>query len=286
MPRYITILITALAPTIWGTTYLVTSEWLPEGYPITVAMLRALPAGLLLLMYVRALPKVHDLKKIFILGGINISLFWICLFIAAYELPGGIAATLGATQPLMVLLFTGLYGGHRLTTRSLSVAIFGAVGVGLLVLKSGSALTVTGTVAALLGAASMATGTILSARWRGDTPLLAFTAWQLTAGGILLLPLALMLEPALPNLNYTNIAGIMWLSLAGALVAFIFWFHGIAKIAPFEISMLTLLSPVTAILLGWSILGQELNAAQTIGALIIITSIVQSSSEGKKHEHT
>ncbi|MEH6360064.1 MAG: EamA family transporter, partial [Amylibacter sp.] len=51
------ILLTALAPAIWGSTYLVTTEFLPAGFPLTVAMLRALPAGLLLLLLVRQLPK-------------------------------------------------------------------------------------------------------------------------------------------------------------------------------------------------------------------------------------
>ena len=49
-------LLTAAAPTIWGTTYIVTTEMLPAGYPLTVSLLRALPAGLLLLALVRKLP--------------------------------------------------------------------------------------------------------------------------------------------------------------------------------------------------------------------------------------
>lgn len=52
------ILLTAIAPAIWGSTYLVTTEFLPAGYPVTVAMLRALPAGLLLLLVVRQMPTV------------------------------------------------------------------------------------------------------------------------------------------------------------------------------------------------------------------------------------
>lgn len=50
------IALTALAPAIWGSTYIVTTGLLPQGYPLTVAMLRALPAGLLLLAIVRQLP--------------------------------------------------------------------------------------------------------------------------------------------------------------------------------------------------------------------------------------
>ena len=46
MPRLFDILLTALAPAIWGSTYLVTTQWLPDGYPVTLALLRALPAAL------------------------------------------------------------------------------------------------------------------------------------------------------------------------------------------------------------------------------------------------
>src|SRR5690606_11104627 len=51
------LLLTAIAPAIWGSTYLVTTELLPQGVPVTVALLRALPAGLLLLLLLRRLPR-------------------------------------------------------------------------------------------------------------------------------------------------------------------------------------------------------------------------------------
>ena len=49
MTRAGDLLLTALAPVVWGSTYYVTTEWLPAGVPMTLAMWRALPAGLLLL---------------------------------------------------------------------------------------------------------------------------------------------------------------------------------------------------------------------------------------------
>ncbi len=48
---------TALAPLIWGSTYIVTTTFLQGFTPLTVALLRALPAGLLLMLLVRELPK-------------------------------------------------------------------------------------------------------------------------------------------------------------------------------------------------------------------------------------
>ena len=106
MTRLSIILTTALAPLIWGSTYLVTTEFLPPQRPFTAALLRVLPAGILLLAYTRERPERHDWGKILLLGVLNIGLIQAMLFIAAYRLPGGLAAVLSSTQTLMVLLFT------------------------------------------------------------------------------------------------------------------------------------------------------------------------------------
>lgn len=89
----------ALAPAAWGTTYLVTTELLPEGRPLLLAALRALPAGLLLLLIGRKLPKGRWWGRAAVLGMLNIGLFFPLTFVGAYRLPGGVAATIGAIQP-------------------------------------------------------------------------------------------------------------------------------------------------------------------------------------------
>lgn len=57
MNRTATVLLTALAPVSWGTTYAVTSEFLPADRPLFTGMMRALPAGLVLLALARVLPR-------------------------------------------------------------------------------------------------------------------------------------------------------------------------------------------------------------------------------------
>lgn len=94
----------ALAPVAWGTTYLVATELLPDGRPMLAAALRALPAGLVLLAVFRWLPEGRWWQRAFVLGTLNIGLFFALLFVAAYRLPGGVAATVGAVQSLMVSL--------------------------------------------------------------------------------------------------------------------------------------------------------------------------------------
>ena len=274
MKHYFDYYLTMLAPITWGTTYLVTTEYLPAGYPITMAMLRALPAGLLILALYRKRPYGNQWLKIFALGGLNFTVFWICLFISAYRLPGGIAAILTATQPLIVIGLSVPILQGALSPRAIGAACAGLLGVSLLVLQSSITLDFIGISAALLAAASMALGTVLSKKWRGNESLIVFTGWQLTAGGILLLPVTLLFEPNFPVLTAQNIAGITWLSLVGALLTYLLWFNGIEKLDPATTSILGFLSPVTAIVLGWSVLGQDLNPVQLLGIVIIALSVI------------
>ncbi|MEM8689004.1 MAG: EamA family transporter [Pseudomonadota bacterium] len=273
MIRSTDLLLTALAPAIWGTTYFVTTEYLPAGYPITVALLRALPAGLLLLVLVRQLPTGIWWGRALILGALNFSLFWSMLFVAAYRLPGGVAATVGAVQPLLVIFLAHLVLKSSVHALSIVAAGTGLGGVGLLVLGPAASLDPVGVAAGLGGAASMAAGTVLSRKWRPPVSLLTFTAWQLTAGGVLLLPLAVWAEPPLPDLSAENLLGLTYLGLVGAASTYLLWFRGVSRLEPALVSTLGFLSPVTALLLGWWALDQRLGGLQMAGVLIVLFSV-------------
>lgn len=273
MSRNSDLLLTAIAPAIWGSTYIVTTEFLPAGYPLTVAMLRALPAGLLLLLLVRQLPQGIWWARVLVLGALNFSVFWWLLFVAAYRLPGGVAATVGAIQPLIVILLARALLGSPIRPLAIIAAVAGMAGVALLILTPNAALDPIGIAAGLAGAVSMAAGTVLSRRWQPPVTPLTFTAWQLTAGGLLLLPIALLQEPSLPSLTTANLLGLAWLGLVGAALTYILWFRGIAKLEPSVVSPLGFLSPMTAVILGWSVLGQSLSAAQILGMIVVLGSV-------------
>jgi probable blue pigment (indigoidine) exporter len=125
----------------------------------------------------------------------------------------------------------------------------------------GAALDTLGILAALAGAVSMACGTVLSRRWQPPVSPLTFTAWQLTAGGLLLLPFALSLAPPPPELSRTAALGLAYLGLIGAAGTYLLWFRGIARLGPGAVAPLGLLSPVVAVGLGWLLLGEGLNAS-------------------------
>lgn len=273
MTRTTDLLFTTLAPAVWGSTYLVTTEFLPKGYPITLAAFRALPAGLLLLTLTQCLPPRRWLGRVFVLGALNFAVFWTLLFVAAYHLPGGMAATLMSLQALMVIGMARGWLGTPVRPLAVAAAITGVFGVGLLLLGPRATLDASGIAAALGGASAMAAGTVLSRKWQPPVAALSFTAWQLTAGGLILLPFAILFEPRLPTLTMTNIGGLIWLSLIGAAVTYWIWFRGIARIEPGTISMLGMMSPVTAVILGWIWLEQALSPLQLLGGAVVLISV-------------
>lgn len=273
MSRPLDLFLAALAPMIWGSTYIVTTQLLPDGYPMTAAVLRALPAGLLLLLLTRQLPHGVWLARSIVLGALNFSIFWWLLFVAAYQLPGGVAATVGAIQPLIVLYLSKWLLGQSTPPAAVIAGIAGLLGVALLVLSPGAALDGLGVLAALGGAISMAFGTVLTRKWQPPVPALTFTSWQLTAGGVLLLPVALLAEPALPPLDLSAVFGFLYLSLIGGAVTYFFWFRGIARLGPAAVAPLGFLSPIAATLLGLVVVGETLSLFQASGMVLVLAGV-------------
>ena len=267
------ILITAIAPASWGMTYLVTTELLPDGRPLLAGALRALPAGIALALIGRARPHRSWWWRAAVLGVLNIGAFFALLFVAAYRLPGGVAATLGSVQPLIAAALAAVLLGERLRRNVLVAGMLGVAGVSLLVLRATAQLDAIGVLAGLAATISMATGVVLTKRWGRPVPLPAFTSWQLLAGGLLLMPLSLVVEGAPPALSAANVAGFAWLASGGGAIAYMLWFRGVARVPVGQVSLLGIMSPLVATFAGWVALDQTLTNAQLVGVALALSAM-------------
>ncbi|KSH14910.1 EamA family transporter [Pseudomonas aeruginosa] len=267
------IVLTALAPAIWGSTYIVASEILPPDRPFTAALIRALPAGLLLLLFTGRMPKRRDWWRLLVLSALNIGIFQALLFVAAYRLPGGLAAVLGAIQPLLVMVLAWTVDGRSPARATLWAAVAGVLGMAVLLVSPQTVFEPVGIIAALAGAACMASGVWLTRRWQLDMPVLALTGWQLLLGGLMLAPVAWLADAPLPALTFSQWSGYVYLCLAGALLAYALWFRGIARLPTVAVASLGLLSPLTAVVLGWALLSQSLTGLAFIGLLTVLASV-------------
>jgi probable blue pigment (indigoidine) exporter len=155
-----------------------------------------------------------------------------------------------------------------------AAAGLGVLGMALMLLAPTSRWDLWGVMAATLSAASMAGGTFLARRWSIGLAPLPLTGWQLLLGGLMLLPASLLLEGPwqLPRLSQGLATA--YLSLAGALLAYVLWFRGSLRLPAVGVASLGLLSPLTAAVLGWAVLGQNLGPLGWLGFGLALGSVV------------
>ncbi|WP_295118812.1 EamA family transporter [uncultured Leifsonia sp.] len=263
--------ITAIAPVAWGSTYVVTRAVLPDA-PLWGAVLRALPAGLLLLAVARRRPRGVWWWRALLLGALNAGGFFVLVYAVAQLLPSGIASTVMATSPLALMGFGWMLLGQRPRALSLIGALAGVGGVAVMLTGGDAAVDPLGLAAAVAAMLLSAVGYVLATRW-GDVDVLSSTAWQLVAGGLLVVPFAILIEGAPPVLAPAAIAGFAYVSLVATASAYLAWFAGMRRLGPGAVGLIGLLNPVTGVALGALVAGEALTARQLVGLAVVLAGI-------------
>lgn len=272
-------LVTAIAPIAWGSTYYVTHEFLPVEYPLYGSVIRALPAGLLLLALSRTMPRGAWWWRSSVLGVLNVGAFFALIYVAAQLLPTSIAATVTATSPLAMMLFAWALVGERPRSVMVGAALLGVVGVCLMVLTGPARLDALGLAASIAAVTMSAAGYVLTKRWTAEPDsahvnVLTSTAWQLVAGGLVLLPVAVAVEGAPPVLDARTVPAYAYLTLVATALAFTAWFTGMRHLSAGTVGIIGLLNPVTGVLLGVVVAGELLSGQQVIGIALVLVSVL------------
>ena len=279
--RLTDVLITAVAPVAWGSTYVVTESLLPPDRPLFAATVRALPVGLLLLAFRHRLPRGEWWWKAAVLGVCNIALFFPLIFLAAYHLPGGLAATLQATSPLAVMGIAWAVIGERATVVRLAAAVVGLVGVALLVLRSPGGVDTLGLVGAFGSVLVSALGFVLIKRWQAPVDMLTLVSWQLVVGGLVLLPVGLVVEGAPPALDPQAVLGFLWIGGVGTGLAYVCWFRGLRLMTAGAASLVGLVNPVVGTLLGVAVAHEAFGLTQAVGMALVLGGVVAGQRSGR-----
>lgn len=272
--RFGIILLTTVAPAAWGTTYIVTEKFLPPDRPLFAALVRALPVGLVLLVWRRQLPRGDWWWKATVLGLFNIGLFFPLIFVSAYYLPGGLASTVQAASPLAVMALAWLIIGERAALARIAAAFIGIAGVTLLVLKSPDGVTAIGLAGAIGSVLVSALGFVLIKRWTPPVDMITLVSWQLVVGGLALLPVALIVEGAPPAVDLSAVLGYAWIAIVGTGLAYVCWFTGLRAMPAGAVSLIGLINPVVGTALGVAFAHEAFGPAQALGVLLVIGGVV------------
>jgi probable blue pigment (indigoidine) exporter len=267
------VLITAVAPIAWGSTYFVTKQLLPADSPLWGAAIRALPAGILLMLLARRRPRGVWWWRSAVLGILNVGAFFVLLYVAAQLLPSSVAASIMAAGPLVMIGLAWALASERPVPRVVAGALIGMLGVLLIVATSSTGVNAWGVVASASAMVMSALGYVLSKRWASDIPVLSLTAWQLLAGGGALTIAALAFEGAPPALDTGAILGFAYVSVIATALAFWCWFTGLKRLSAGTVGVIGLLNPVTGVLLGTIFAAEPLTLIQIGGVILVLLGV-------------
>jgi len=175
--------------------------------------------------------------------------------------------------PLTMLLLAWPLAAERPALLSMGGAILGFAGVVLLVTGAAGPINPWGVVVSLSAMVMSSVGFVLARRWRDDTPVLAVTAWQLTAGGAALVVVAGLVEGPPPSLDAGGIAGAAYVSLVATALAFVTWFAALKHLPAGAVGLVGLLNPVAGALLGALVVGETVSPVQAIGMAVILAGV-------------
>lgn len=268
--------VTAIAPIVWGSTYAVTQLFLPADRPLFAGAMRVLPVGLLMLAWHRRLPKGSWWWRSLVLGTMTMGLFFALLYVAAVRLPSGLGATLTAISPMVTMVLAWLFLRERAARATLIASVVGALGVLLLVLQNNrqGGVDLIGVLASVGAVTTASAGFVLTKRWSVHENVIVVTSWQLVAGGLLLAPVALLVEGPPPQLPLSGWLTLAYLGLIGSGVAYVAWFRGLASMSAGAVAVIGLLNPVAGTLLGVVLLGEPFGPVHVLGMALVLGSVV------------
>ena len=264
---------------LWGGSFFFAEVALAELPPFTVVLGRVGIAALALLALVYATGRRMPAGwapwgAFFAMGFLNNLIPFSLIVWGQTQIASGLASILNATTPLFTVVLAHLLtGDERMTRNRVAGVVFGLVGVTVMIgpeALAGLGLHVVAQLAVLAAALAYAVAGIYGRRFR-DTPPLVTAAGQVTASTVLMLPLALVAERpwtlAAPGLTtWGAVIGIAVLSTAAA---YVIYFRILRAAGATNLLLVTFMIPVSAILLGVTILGEHLTPGQIAGMALI-----------------
>ena len=271
-----------LLSVLWGGSFFFNGVALRELPPLTVAFVRVAGGALCLLAVIGPLggklpSRVADWLPFAVMGLVNNVIPFSLFLVAQTIVSSGLAAVLNATTPLFAVLVMAAAGEERLTGRRIAGVLIGLGGVALLCAPGLSlSAQMTGIALCLLAALSYGfAGYWGRSALNGVAPLTS-AAGQLISSTPMMAVLAALAEHPwtlhLPGpATWAALLGLATLSTA---LGYILFFRILNRSGAVNVVLVTLLIPVTTILLGHFVLGEALTLREIAGALVIAASLL------------
>jgi drug/metabolite transporter (DMT)-like permease len=274
-----------LLSVLWGGSFFFNGVLLRELPPLTVVLLRVALAAVMLLpllwVYGIRLPRsLAAWAPFFAIGLLNNVLPFSLIVMGQTYVPSGLASILNATTPLFTVVVMAVAGEERLHARRIAGVVVGLIGVIILHgeglgfgFESGQGI---GILLCLAGAFSYGLAALVARRLLSNSPPLATATFQMLASVAMMSVVAGLVERPwrLPMPDMATWLAAIGLAALSTALAYIVFFRILRRSGATNVMLVTLLIPVTALLLGYLVLGENISPREIAGALVIGSALL------------
>jgi len=275
-----------LLSVLWSGSFFFNGVVLRELPPLTLVLLRVALASIFLLPLLWAyrieLPRgISGWKPFFAIGLLNNLLPFSLIVAGQTYVPSGLASILNATTPLFTVVVMAAAGEENLHSRRIAGVVVGLIGVVILRgwnfdgagFWSGQGL---GILLCLAGAFSYGLSALVARRLLSNSPPLGTATFQLLASSVMMVFVAGFVDRPwqLPMPGVTTWLAVMGLAALSTALAYIVFFQILRRSGATNVMLVTLLIPITAIVLGHLVLDEQVSAREIAGALVIGSALL------------
>jgi drug/metabolite transporter (DMT)-like permease len=272
-----------LLSVLWGGSFFFNGVVLKELPPFTLVLLRVALAALMLLpllwLYrIRFPGGLSGWMPFIAIGLFNNVLPFSLIVVGQTYIPSGLASILNATTPLFTVIVMAAAGEEKLLARRIAGVVVGLLGVIILHgdgigLERGQGI---GILLCLAAALSYGVSALVARRLPSDVPPLGAATFQMLASAAMMTVVAGLVEHPwrLPMPGATTWLAVIGLAALSTALAYIVFFQILRRSGATNVMLVTLLVPVTAILLGWLVLGEQISPREIAGALVIGSALL------------
>lgn len=268
---------------LWGGSFFFNGVALKELPPLTLVFLRVALAALILLPVLRAyrigFPRgFSGWQPFFGIALLNNVLPFSLIVMGQTYIPSGLASILNATTPLFTVLVMAASGDEKLLVRRVAGVLAGLIGV---IILHGQDLDFAnsqgvGILLCLAAAFSYGLSALYARRKLSNSPPLAAATFQLLASSLMMAIVAALVERPwqLPMPGATTWLAMGGLAALSTALAYIVFFQILRRSGSSNVMLVTLLIPVTALLLGYLVLGESISRREIVGAVVIGSALL------------
>ena len=269
---------------IWGGSFFFARIAVKEVPPFTLVFFRLFLAALALHIYLHGRHGLYETlvtrwREFAVMGFVNNALPHTLIFFGQTEIGAGLASILNATTPIFTVLIANRFTtDEKLTTAKLAGCVAGLAGTAVLIgpgLTNAASVPLWALVLPVLAAISYGVAGTYGKRFRGLAAPVSATG-QLTASSLMMLPVCLIADQpwTLPMPSLHAVSAILGLALLSTAFAYLLFFRILGLAGATNASLVTLVVPPSAILLGVIFLGERLESTDLIGMALIGLDLV------------